>query len=1005
MPHDSSSPSLSRSKESENLMTMTPHSPTGQTPDTPPSMQLWLSILLSTIVAIILIISGITYYLVKQNNMDEQGKTLATIATALGKRLDRILFERQADISVLAKTPILGTHDRTAIIRHLQIIQDTYQAYNWIGITDEKGQVVAATIPSTIGIIMNQNPAFQTIQQSPGIYIEDAKPRDILNEQLALLIAIAVQPDQSATKGAPFKKGIFAYISLEYLGKEFNRQTAVLRQQYPMTSMLEWQLLRRDGLILFDSGTSDPGPVNLQALNLGSAQSVAKGQNGYMQEFHLRRKIDVLTGFSQMKGSGLASTFNWGILVRRDRNELLAASHALLWEFAAAVIFLLLLIGLLAWSMKRLQRAQELERAANRLAQRAEQRFRTIVETAPSGIVMIDQTGTIVLANTLLCQQFGYTSTELLHQSIEILIPERFRKNHPAHLGKYFTAPEPRSLMLDQEPYGLHRNGTEFPVEIGLNPLTTDEGNYALASVIDVSERKHAEKELQGLHRTKELILNSAGEGIYGVDVNGNTIFVNVAAASLLGYRPEELIGTPMHSMIHHTKPDGSVYAYQDCPIHQTFECGTIQTIKDELLWHKDGTSISVEYTSVPIRNESNEIEGAVVTVQDITEQKKHQNEIALLSESLQIATQAAEIGVWDWNIVENALTWDDRMYALYGEPSGSTALSYEVWRSALHPHDDERVHGELQDALQHQTHFRTHFRIIWPDHSIHYIQVFAVIHRDQTGTAIRMTGVNWDITREKINEEALAKNIEDLRRSNAELEQFAYVASHDLQEPLRKIRNFSELLRERAKHQLPSEFEKLLAPIVNGAMRMQDLVQDLLTYSRVSREGRTAELVDLQVIAENVKNTLESAIAESHATITIGALPTLEAHATHIEQLFQNLISNSLKYHGSQPPRIEISATKIKKYWQFSIRDNGIGIDPQYAERIFVIFQRLHTKQEFAGTGIGLAICKKIIERHEGQIWVESKLHEGSTFFFTLPQSLHNSQTVEHTRESFDLK
>ena len=251
---------------------------------------------------------------------------------------------------------------------------------------------------------------------------------------------------------------------------------------------------------------------------------------------------------------------------------------------------------------------------------------------------------------------------------------------------------------------------------------------------------------------------------------------------------------------------------------------------------------------------------------------------------------------------------------------------------------------------------------------------------------------MNWDITQEKIAEDALTQTIDDLRCSNAELEQFAYVASHDLQEPLRKIRNFSELLETRYQEHLPPDAIKFLKPIVDGATRMQTLVQDLLDYSRVARGELQVKAIDLQEIAHLVQNTLEPIIEEQHATITFGRLPTIEANPTQIEQLFQNIISNGLKYRGTNAPVIEVSATAKGKVWEFAIRDNGIGIDPQYAERIFVIFQRLHTKKEYSGTGIGLAICKKIVELHGGTIWVDSKLNEGSTFFFTLPQLRENN-------------
>ncbi len=951
-------------------------------------MRLWLPILFGSIITMILIISSVTYYNVQQNKMDEQGKTLATIASALGKRLDRILFERQADISVLGQNPLLATDDLPTITHYLQLIQDTYQAYSWIGLTDESGQVIAATIPSTVGLIMNQDPSFQTIQHTTGIHIGDAKPRDILGDQYALMIAIAIQPDTSTSQETALKKGLFAYIPLEHLAQEFKRQTSVLRQQYPMISMIEWQLLRHDGLVLFDSSDDEVGHVNLLTVKRPSAQAVTMGHDGYVQERHDRKDIEVLTGYSQMKGSGLASSFNWGILVRRDLDELLAASQDLLWKFAAAVVVLLLLIGLLAWMTYRLQRSQILERNANRLAQRAEKRFRTIVEAAPSGMIMIDRSGTIVLANPLISQQFGYTNEELLNHSIDMLVPERFRPQHAMHRSNFFSTTEGRNIAGGRELYGRRQNGTEFPIEIGLNPLITDEAHYVLASVIDITERKLAEQQLQELNRTKELILKSVEEGIYGLDITGHVIFINKAGAAMLGYSPEELIGMPMHSTIHHTTFEGTPYPQHTCPIHTASQVEAIQHITDEVLWRKDRTYFPVEYTSAPIKNEHGEIEGAVVTFQDVTEQKKQRDEINVLTERLQLATQAAEIGVWDWDVVHNHLTWDDRMYALYGQLPHSHTMTYESWLATLHPKDYARAHGELQEALHSHTHFRANFRVIWPNHSIHYIQAFAIINRTHDGKAIRMTGVNWDITNEKVNEEVLTQYIENLRRSNSELEQFAYVASHDLQEPLRKIRNFSELLSARAEGHLPQELEKFLTPIVSSATRMQALVQDLLAFSRIAREGPDVAPVDLHVLVEQVKSSLESTITESQATLIIDPLPTIEGNATQIEQLFQNLIANSLKYHGDRAPRITITATRHDTYWQFAISDNGIGIDPQYADRIFVIFQRLHTKQAYDGTGIGLAICKKIVERHEGQIWVESTPNEGSTFFFTLPNS-----------------
>jgi PAS domain S-box-containing protein len=230
-------------------------------------------------------------------------------------------------------------------------------------------------------------------------------------------------------------------------------------------------------------------------------------------------------------------------------------------------------------------------------------------------------------------------------------------------------------------------------------------------------------------------------------------------------------------------------------------------------------------------------------------------------------------------------------------------------------------------------------------------------------------------------------KRMEDeLRRSNAELEQFAYVASHDLQEPLRAVAGMVQLLQKRYQGQLDARADEYIGHAVEAAARMQALIQALLTYSRVERRNQPIEPVDAGNCLQAALTNLEVSVRESHAIITADALPTVYADPLQLTQLFQNLIGNGIKFRGERDPQIHISATKLKDAWQFSVEDNGIGIESQYFERIFLIFQRLHTRREYPGTGIGLALCKKIVDRHGGRIWVESEPWRGSTFHFTLP-------------------
>ncbi len=226
-----------------------------------------------------------------------------------------------------------------------------------------------------------------------------------------------------------------------------------------------------------------------------------------------------------------------------------------------------------------------------------------------------------------------------------------------------------------------------------------------------------------------------------------------------------------------------------------------------------------------------------------------------------------------------------------------------------------------------------------------------------------------------------------ELQRSNRDLQQFAYVASHDFQEPLRMVTSYVQLLAQRYEGKLDPEADEFIGYIVEGVMRMQKLITALLDYSRVQTKESQFEPTDCNEVLQRVLLLLQLQLEEAQGVVTHDPLPTVSADATQLGQLLQNLLSNALKFHGQQPPQVHISAQPEGKQWVFTVQDKGIGLAPQFAERIFVIFQRLHTHHEFPGTGMGLAICKKIVERHGGHIWVESELGKGSTFYFTLPR------------------
>lgn len=407
---------------------------------------------------------------------------------------------------------------------------------------------------------------------------------------------------------------------------------------------------------------------------------------------------------------------------------------------------------------------------------------------------------------------------------------------------------------------------------------------------------------------------------------------------------------------------------------------------------------MTIDFMLAPLYDAAGNLQYLLPSAVDITERKRGEVERERLvaqveAERQRLQTIIANVPgiVWEGEGApgdgsQRVVFVSDYAEKLLGYPAAEWLGNTGFWGKIVHPDDLETARTEAMRIFENGSSGKMRFRGVSRTGEIIPLEAHTSILRDANGDPVGACGVVMDVRERKYFEDRLAAQAEDLRRSNEELEQFAYVASHDLQEPLRMVTSYLELIEQRYQDRLDDDASEFIAYAVDGAERMKALINDLLAYSRVQRVKRAEfKPVDLHDILQRTRSNLQLTIEDTGAEITHDPLPTIIGNAGQMSQLLQNLLSNAIKFRGDTPPHIHIGAQRVGDCWQFSVADNGIGIEPQYLDRIFVIFQRLHSRQAYAGTGIGLAICKRIVENHGGRIWVESEPGAGTTFYFTI--------------------
>ncbi len=624
-----------------------------------------------------------------------------------------------------------------------------------------------------------------------------------------------------------------------------------------------------------------------------------------------------------------------------------------------------------------------------------------IADLTPSIIAVYNVvTGKYIFINKGLQTLLGYDKEPVFEKGVDFFISLVHPDDLQALVEQNNAAVESANMLHvgDTEPIAefkfrmRHSNGNwRWFLTYGtvFNRNANYKTEHILNITIDITEQYSLQKQLQEEKAFAELVTEMSMNRVIAFDRELRYLTWNKEAEMFYGKTKEEVLGKKAFDVFPQFA-DNHLMPYINRAL-----AGEMVYLKEEKFF----TSGWGEMYFVPLKKDRDEVIGVLCITHDITEIKRTNNELKELNLAFEHAEEIAEISHWQWNLNTNKLIYSDNQYRLLGCEPHSFEPTVENYLEFVHPDDHSAIISGGQEVLNDGKPNGALFRVIRKDGMLRYFHSTGRVFINEMGERI-LTGVNRDITDQHLLNIRLQQQNKELEQSNKELESFNYIASHDLQEPLRKIHFFTGLITERHRQDLNADVANYFKRISNAASRMQQLIEDLLAFSSIQNALRQYEIVQLHELVSDAVSILSVPIKESNTIIETGNLPAAKVIPFQFKQVLQNLIANAVKYQpAGNIPHIKITASKIKgshmsfegtisnqMYTQLTIEDNGIGFNQQYADKIFELFQRLHGKSDYPGTGIGLAICKKIVQNHNGFICVESEEGKGSKFHVFVP-------------------
>lgn len=601
-----------------------------------------------------------------------------------------------------------------------------------------------------------------------------------------------------------------------------------------------------------------------------------------------------------------------------------------------------------------------------------EERFKFLSDNNQEA-VLVSVGGMIELYNKAFLKLSGYTPAELDGMDDRNLLVEEDRNSMLQRV-----ASESEETYISKL---VRKNGDRVSIEVIPSNIIYNRQKARLVLIRNLDEAVQREEARQEVENRFNALYQNSSFGILVIDLEGNILNANDLIIQQLGYSKEQLAEKKVLELVYQDDRESSFESFT-----KLVNADSSTTTNELRLVKAENDSFWVRTACSRVRVSPKE-EVIMVLLEDIDEEIRHKDELDEVERRFETVFNSSPTGI---------VITKNQSEIIHCNPSFATMLGYKedelVGKSLLDfTHEEDKASTLKMQNLVNKNkvdEFDVEKRYIIKNNEVIWAKTWVSVIERKGDEVVKVAMVE-NITSRKETEQKIEQKSKELTAINQELENFAYVASHDLQEPLRTIASFIQILDKRYGQTLDEDGQQFMGFVVDGAKRMQLLIRDLLEYSRVNRFNTDYEKVDLNEVFETVNRVLKEKIDDSDAVLLAENLPVIQGNKIQLTQVFQNMVDNAIKFRGKSKPEVTITVEEQPGKWLICVKDNGIGISPEYFQRIFVIFQRLHTREEYSGTGIGLALCKKIIERHGGEIWVESGKRKGTTFYFTIRKNL----------------